>query len=95
MRTISDTQGALDTFENLRDRNLVRALGQRVPALGAIMTLDQSVLGKGLEHFGQQLEGDVIFLRDLLRIHYAPRRHVAELHSSDVLKGHEGIICFF
>jgi hypothetical protein len=27
VRTIGDTQGALDAFENLRDRNLVRASG--------------------------------------------------------------------
>ncbi len=29
MRTIGDAQGAFDAFENLRDRNLVRALRAR------------------------------------------------------------------
>ena len=95
VRTICNTQRALDAFENLRDCNLMRASDQHVPTLGTIVALNQGVLGESLKHFSQQLEGDVIFLRDLFRVHHAPRRYIAELDSSDVLEGHEGIIRFF
>ena len=89
-------EGPFDAFENLRDRYLVRAFrASRYPPFGPLWLSISAALGEGLKHFGQQFEGDVIFLCNFFRIHHAPRCHVAELDSSDVLKGHEGIICFF
>ena len=95
MRTVGDAERTFNTFKNLRNGDLSGASGQQIAALRTIMTFNHAALGEGLEHLGEQLEGNVVLFSDFLRIDDSARCRIACLHGGNMLERHQCIIGFF